>query len=401
MKLINTVSSREVKTRSKVVREVFQEHDFSVTLYSAPSKSFSGLTRYATALLAALQALEVPPQFSLMATDLPGWLRPLSLAGALLGLDVTTFFQNYPVALPHNQAQIAHLTSENLASVLTWRKMSPVVVTVHGLFGYLLRNDPFLRTYSHGVEAWIDQRSVQGLCRADHLVCVSQYLANRLINELGISRQRISVIPEAVDHSTFYPGSVSSEFLHRYSLAPQKRYILYVGSEQPRKNFLMLLRAFAVIHRRWPDTCLLKVGRPEYSQERYKALALISELGLGHSVKFCGHVTTDLPDFYRIATAFVFPSLYEGFGFPPLEAQASGTPVVCSNTTSLPEVVGDAALLIDPYSLESLVDGLSRVLENESLAHQLIDRGLANAARFTWAQTAAETLFVYRKLVSE
>jgi glycosyltransferase involved in cell wall biosynthesis len=143
---------------------------------------------------------------------------------------------------------------------------------------------------------------------------------------------------------------------------------------------------------------LLKVGQPEVAGERAKALRLIDELGIAEDVGFVGHVGDDLPLFYNASDLFVFPSCYEGFGFPPLEALACGTPVICSHATSLPEVVGDAALLFDPLDEDALVGLMARALDDEGLRHACRRRGLERIRRFTWGRTAEQTIAVYRQV---
>jgi glycosyltransferase involved in cell wall biosynthesis len=145
---------------------------------------------------------------------------------------------------------------------------------------------------------------------------------------------------------------------------------------------------------------LWKVGQPEIREERTKALKLIEELDIGSSVTFIGHVGEDLlPYFYNASEIFVFPSLYEGFGFPPLEAMACGTPVICSNRTSLPEVVGEAALLFDPTDEEALTVQMERLLLDAELRESYSRRGLQHAQGFRWEVTAQQTIDVYRHVL--
>ena len=134
------------------------------------------------------------------------------------------------------------------------------------------------------------------------------------------------------------------------------------------------MRAFARLKPRLSDLRLLKVGQPEISEERERAVSLIRKLDLERDVIFCGHVGQDLSMFYNLADLFVFPSRYEGFGFPPLEAMACGTPVICSNTTSLPEVVGNAALLFEPMDEDRLVELMEIMLSDQRLRDEYIYR---------------------------
>jgi glycosyltransferase involved in cell wall biosynthesis len=369
-----------------------------IELVSRPASTPSGLSRYADTLAYYLQKRHVP--FHQRSTEMPAYLRPLAYLGNLVGYDLPTFFQNYPLGGRFSQGSVHHLTSENMASLLIFQPLKPSIVTVHGFFTYLLRNDPELSIYRHPFHRFFDVLVARGLHKADHLICVSQYMKSLLIERLGIPASKITVVYEAVDHETFFPAPVADSFYARFGLSREHRYLLYVGSEQPRKNFLTLIRAFARLRVQMPDVRLLKVGRAEYERERRKALSLIHELGLQDSVHFVGHFAGELADFYRVAELFVFPSRYEGFGFPPLEAMACGTPVICSNTTSLPEVVGDAALLWDPLDEIRLFELIKVVLDNPKLQEELIQKGIKRSAKFRWDQATRETIRVYQKFAA-
>jgi glycosyltransferase involved in cell wall biosynthesis len=155
-----------------------------------------------------------------------------------------------------------------------------------------------------------------------------------------------------------------------------------------------LIRAFAELRRTRPDLALLKVGQPEVLEERERAFSVARALGVRDAIYFIGHASDNLPDFYSLADLFVFPSLYEGFGLPPLEAMACGTPVVCSNRTSLPEVVGDAAVTCEPDVL-ALAEAMARVLDNPEVSRELAVRGRAHAQKQSWARAATATNEVY------
>jgi glycosyltransferase involved in cell wall biosynthesis len=176
-----------------------------------------------------------------------------------------------------------------------------------------------------------------------------------------------------------------------------ERYILFVGTLEPRKNVQTLLQAFA--HMRAepprPDVSLVIAGGNGWGKENY--LASVDALKLRDHVRFTGFVADDhLPDLYRGALLFVYPSLYEGFGLPVLEAMACGTPVITSDRTSLPEVAGDAALLVDPTRPEALAAAMSSVLSDSALHQALRAKGLARARAFTWDAVAQQTLALYR-----
>lgn len=368
-----------------------------VQLIAKHDSRMTGFRRYRDALIEHLAAEGLDVEVTFPAPPIPGSAVRL---GRRLGLDLPAFFQSYPVWSRLGSADLYHLTSESLAILLLLRRDRPSIVTVHALFTYLFRDNPALSTYNHFVDRWFDALAVRGLRRAHAIISVSDYIKRALIRHLAIPADRIYVVPEAVDHSMFRPMSAPASFREKYGLSDEFRYILYVGSEQPRKNFLTLLQAFGRLQERVEKVRLVKVGQPEVRRERDKALKLMQRLGIEESVAFCGHVGADLPLFYNACDTFVFPSLYEGFGLPPLEAMACGTPVICSNSTSLPEVVGDAALLFDPTDEDALVDRMERMLLDAELRQEYRQRGLDNAQRFRWDVVATRTAEVYREVVS-
>ncbi|MHB9091611.1 MAG: glycosyltransferase family 4 protein, partial [Chloroflexota bacterium] len=193
---------------------------------------------------------------------------------------------------------------------------------------------------------------------------------------------------------TALPDRESAAVRERFGL--DKPFILTVGTLEPRKNIVRLLEAFAAVRRTGLSTCLVHVGPRGWLYE--EVYARVNQLELGNSVRFLGRVPIDdLVGLYNAAAVFAYPSLYEGFGLPPLEAMACGCPVVTSNTSSLPEVVGDAGLTVDPLSVPQLVDAISTVLVDRSLADDLRHRGLARGKTFSWERCARETVAVYRR----
>ncbi|MFW5708916.1 MAG: glycosyltransferase family 4 protein [Chloroflexota bacterium] len=371
-----------------------------IELIAEADKNITGLRRYTDTMKKYFARQESRTKIGMTFSDAP-MPRLLDGIGRLTGKDLTTFIQHYPLRLKLPKADLYHLTSESLASVLQFQRIRPSIVTVHGLLTYLLRDDPELSMYNHGVERFVDALSVKGLAKADHLIAVSDYLRRALINDVGIPEDRITVVPEAVDHDYFRPVEVNQAFKDRYNLSDEFRYILYVGSEQPRKNFPMLIRAFARVHAKFPDIKLLKCGQAEVPAQREAAMKAIRETNMQEHVIFAGHVSDDLVYFYNYATVFAFPSKYEGFGFPPLEAMACGAPVISSNTASLPEVVNDAALLINPEDEDQLVDALRQMLASEETREEFRQRGLANAAQFDWNNTIEQTIAVYERVLGE
>ena len=174
-------------------------------------------------------------------------------------------------------------------------------------------------------------------------------------------------------------------------------FILFVGNISPRKNILALLQAFNKLKKRGIKHKLVIAGKKDQRYEQ--VLKTLNELNLGGEVIFTGYVPEeDLPKLYNAADLFVYPSLYEGFGLPILEAMACGTPVVASNVSSLPEVAGDAGLLVNPQDVDALTNAMYKVLTDDKLKESLIDKGLERAKFFSWEKTARETLEVYKEV---
>ena len=368
-----------------------------VTLISKPDQRMTGLRRYNDTLSRELSGLGVTVHQAWPALPLPDGLLS---ATRRRGFDIGAFHNTFPLRVPAPSADIYHLASETLATYLLASRARPSIVTVHAFFSYLLRDQSEHRVNDGHVRRAFDSLAARGLRHADAILAVSEYVKALLIERARIPVERIHVVPEAVDHDVFYPRQVPHSFREQFGLRDDCRYILYVGSEQPRKNVLLLLRAFAQVRERYPDLRLIKIGQPELQSEREKALRLIEQLGIEDAVSFHGHLGDELPLFYSASHLFVFPSLYEGFGFPPLEAMACGTPVICSNTTSLPEVVNDAALLFDPRDEPALVHQLDAILRSDLLHREYRERGLRNARRFNWQTTASETLAIYRLIAA-
>jgi len=190
---------------------------------------------------------------------------------------------------------------------------------------------------------------------------------------------------------------------NRYGLP--ERFILYVGTIEPRKNLTTLLEAYAALTSRvsnlqYPisNIHLVIAGRKGWLYEGF--FRRLRELGLEREVVFPGFVPDeDLPALYSAAELFVFPSLYEGFGLPPLEAMACGTPVITSNSSSLPEVVGEVGIMVEPRDVRALAEAMELVLTDEGKRREMREKGLRQAARFSWKRTAQETLEVYRSVV--
>jgi glycosyltransferase involved in cell wall biosynthesis len=236
--------------------------------------------------------------------------------------------------------------------------------------------------------------------RSDCILTVSDASKRDILHLFNISPEKIVVVYNAIDahFSVTPPPDAVARVRERYQL--DHRFVLYVGNIKPHKNLVRLIEAFSELRTgELEDVKLLIIG-----DEISKLPALrhaVHRHKLHKHVRFLGYVPDDqLTVLYRLAAVFVFPSLYEGFGLPPLEAMASGTPVVVSNVSSLPEVVGDAAVLVDPHDIDSIVDGLRSVLTNPARADDMRRKGLQRAGEFSWERSVARTLEVYRRVGS-
>jgi glycosyltransferase involved in cell wall biosynthesis len=268
----------------------------------------------------------------------------------------------------------------------------PAVITMHDLAFMLYPR--FLTRESARYYGQVDVAARQ----ADHIIAVSESTKRDTIRLLGVPETKITVISEAA-HPLFEPlaEDTARAFVRtRYNLSSE--FILFVGTIEPRKNLPTLLRAFHRLREHYKSEAVLAMaGHRGWLVEEVDRV--IAELQLGGAVRFLGNVQNeDLVYLYNAARLFVLPSFYEGFGLPPLEAMACGTPVIVSNVSSLPEVVGDAGLLINPEDVEGLTVAMWRALTDEKLRHELREKGCRRAQTFSWERAARETLNVYRRV---
>jgi glycosyltransferase involved in cell wall biosynthesis len=231
---------------------------------------------------------------------------------------------------------------------------------------------------------------------ADAVIAISENTRQDAMRFYHLEEDKIHVVYEGVNKS-FRPASARAMADIRRLYALPQRFILYLGTIEPRKNLITLLEAYRDLLRGDSELRLVIAGKKGWLYTGF--FERMREWGLEEQVLFPGFIPeADLPALYSAAELFVFPSLYEGFGLPILEAMACGTAVVSSNASSLPEVAGDAALMVDPHSVNDLARAMSRLLDDEALRRELESRGVRQAAKFTWELAARDTLAVYESV---
>ena len=266
------------------------------------------------------------------------------------------------------------------------------IVTIHDV--------DFLKIPEYLNPEWVQYKEKYtrlSLKRADVIITVSNYIKNEIIRYFGVPEEKIRVVYHgASDHFTpLKDNTLINRVLERYGI--KIPYILFVGTFHKNKNLIRLLEAFYQLKLSYsfPHRLVLAGGKGELNKD---VIQRIAELKIEKLVSLTGFVPIeDLPIIYQGSALFVFPSLFEGFGIPVLEAMASGVPVIASNVCSLPEVVGEAGLLIDPLNVDLLAETMYRVLSNKELRDELIKKGFERVKLFTWVKTVKETMAIYKE----
>jgi glycosyltransferase involved in cell wall biosynthesis len=317
-----------------------------------------------------------------MPADVPATVRRLPLA-------VASPYRRIPFSLPqlarHEGAALLHVQYFVAPHIGI-----PTVVTVHDL-SFTRRPELFGRR---------DRMLLGGLVpgsvrRARRVIAVSDFTREDLIERYRLDPARVVAIQNGVS-ARFRPDPEAASEARR-ALSLERPFVLFVGALQPRKNAPALVEAFARL-RGHDDLELVLAGGDRGGLDDVRER--VRDLALGPRVRLLGHVSeADLPGLYSAASLLAFPSLYEGFGLPALEAMACGTPVCASSTTGLGEAVGDAGLTFDPTSPEEIAESMRLLLEDEALRERFQARGLARAASFTWRRSAVATAGVYREAI--
>jgi glycosyltransferase involved in cell wall biosynthesis len=354
-----------------------------------------GNSTYSRNLISALFATEGPEAFALFAAD-PDYPFYRSLP-TRRGSGVFRVPQGRGLSrLGWTLARAAVRQRVDCLHAQYWAPLAyggPLVVTVHDL-AFLHLPETFPAALRLALRVLVPR----SIAKASRVITVSQFSRGDIVTSYGVRPEKVSVIPGAAGAS-FRPldSARTADVLARYGLQPG--FLFSLGRLNRRKNLERILLAYIRLRTSGvSDTPLVIGGKQDYGGEEVRRRIGLSEAG--SSVRWIGLIPDeDLPAFYNAAACFVYPSLFEGFGLPALEAMACGTPVVTSDRAALPELVGDAALVVDPESVEALAEAMRRVLTDAPLAADLRRRGLERNQRFTWRETARRTLDVYREAV--
>ena len=372
-----------------------------MTIYidvSAAVHQNAGIARYAESLARALLTYHGQEHKFSLFYNRDRQVKPLA---GLEGIPTRTIYAGYkPWRMAVWLGQLAGIDFNRLLSdaelfhatehLLMPLRDIPTVLTVHDLIYHLFP------AYHKRLNYWyLNVAMPLFVRRADALITISESSKRDLVRIYHVPEEKITVIYEAASPNFGpVPTEHVAEVKARYGLP--ERYLLALGTIEPRKNLIRLVEALRSLRQKDRALSLVIVGSRGWLYQGF--FQHLEKLDVPKAVLLSGYVPdADLPAVISGAAAYVLASFYEGFGLPILEALACGTPVVCSNTSSMPELGGDAACYFDPYNTESMVAAIATVLEDGNLRAEMRERGLAQAARFSWQRTAKETLAVYER----
>lgn len=348
------------------------------------------MRRYSQELFGALACLD--PGFTFVAVGLPdGCARPLGIEAAPAAISLPTNLGWMLTGLPRAARRAAVDLFHAPSYTAPFGGPRPLVVTVHDVSyarhpeWYPYKRDPLRRAFYR-----------RSALAADRVITDSAFSKSEIVEAYGLDPGRIAVVPLAAA-GVFCTGPPLP-----LPAGLPSQYVLHVGDLHPRRNLAMLARAVAIVRSRTPDRRDLALVLAGVDRGSGSALLDVARTVSGASplvVMLGGTTESTLLALYRSASAFVYPSRYEGFGLPPLEAMSCGVPVIAARTSSIPEVVGDAGLLLDPDDEQAWADAIDRVTGDPAYAARVRDAGLSRARTFSWNRTARETARVYRALL--
>lgn len=369
--------------------------------YTAAIRQGAGIGQYVRNLVDALLAEDHSNQYTLLTSGRPTKERPFPTAPNVRGrsifipdryLNVLWYRWRLPLYATYFSGQTDIYHGPDFALPPLGKKLRKVV-TVHDL--------AFLEYPEYAVPelvSYLKKIVPEAVEAADVVTAVSEATRQGLIKYFKTPQEKITVVPIGV---TSHFRRITDPILlgatqHKYGL--KHPLVLGVGTLEPRKNHLNLIKAFAKATRKKNGPAMLAIagGKGWLYEETQQ---LVEKLKLENKVRFLGRVSDfDLVTLYSMADVFAFPSFFEGFGIPPLEAMACGAPIITSNTSSLPEVVGDAAILVSPQDVDALSQAITRLIESETLREELRQKGFQRVQQFSWPQTARKMLAIYNRL---
>lgn len=360
---------------------------------------FPGIARYTYSLLTAMLSLPAAPDIVLLYDpDARNTRYPLAKIACdpqatLLAAKAPLFSKEEQWRLPRQIATARPDLVHFSYYIHPYWVKAPAICTIYDLIP--LR---FPQLFSAKQRFLFRLTTKLAAYRSDHLIGTSQATGQDMHRLFQVPLARLSVVPGATAPD-FYPRSESERREIRQKHSLPARYLLYLGSNKPHKNLVRLIEAWGHIAASYPQAILVIAGH--WDQRFPESLRQAEKCGISERTRFLGPVAeADLPALYSAALAFLFPSLYEGFGLPVLEAMACGTPVLTSSQGSLGEVAGDAALTIDPYDTAVIAEGVATLIEDAPRREKLIQRGKRRAEQFSWEESARRTLAVYRRVLA-
>ncbi len=294
----------------------------------------------------------------------------------------------WPASAARRKIDLLH----SMAFVTPWISPCPTIVTVYDL-SFVRYPDRFPAMQ----RLYLSTQTARSCRQARRVITISESSRQDVHRLYGVPLERIDVVNPGVDE-VYQPLPEDDVAAFRQREGLPSRFVLHVGTLQPRKNIPLLLEAFARIPD--PDLQLILVGGKGWLYD--EIFHRVEALGLGDRVRFTGYVPEqDLPLWYNAAALFVLPSVYEGFGMPVIEAMACGTPVIAARTSSIPEAAGEAAALFDPQSVDELADRMATVLNNPGLLDKMRELGLRQSRQFSWKRAGRETAAVYQRALND
>ena len=384
----------------KITKEEKQVYRIGIDARLFGTAMAVGIGRYTEELIRHLIELDKDNQYHIFlsksaATNFPIYSPNLSKTGVDFSHYSYSEQFKYPAILKRARLDLIHYTNFNSPVFFT---KTPSVVTIHDLTLWFFPGRGQKSWFRRMIYRFVIKKTCQN---AKRIIAITKNTKQDIIRLLGVNPEKITVIYEAVpkNYKVISNDQKIKKIKHKFNIS--KPYVMYVGQWRDHKNIVRMIRAFSLLRRRYNiDYQLVMVGKVDDKYPQIKAT--IKELELTDQVVFMGYVPDfELPYVYNGAEFFVWPSLYEGFGLPPLEAMACGTPVVSSNASCMPEVLGDAAYYFNPLNVESIAKNMADMSGSYSLKREFRLKGLRQARKYSFEQSAKQTYKIYKQALND